>query len=45
MIFWFEKHNKISWIITILIAIFIFYISSLSFEPTPAGGFALDTII
>ena len=45
MIFWFEKHNKFSWIITILIAIFIFYISSLSFEPTPKGGFALDTII
>jgi len=43
MIFWFEKHNKISWIITILIAIFIFYISSLSFEPTPIGGFTLDT--
>jgi len=29
---WFEKHNKLSWIITILIVIFIFYMSSLSFE-------------
>lgn len=29
---WFEKNNKISWIITILIAIIIFYISSLTFE-------------
>ena len=28
MIGWFERHNKISWIITILIAAFIFYVSS-----------------
>ena len=34
MIKWFEKHNRISWIITILIAIIIFYVSSLSF---PSG--------
>jgi len=34
MISWFEKHNKISLIIVILIAILIFYLSSLTF----AGG-------
>ena len=44
MISWFEKHNKLSWIITILIAIFIFYISSLSFEFAPAGGYGWKTI-
>ena len=32
MIRWFEKHNKISLGITILIAIIIFYLSSLTFE-------------
>jgi VanZ family protein len=37
MIHWFEKHNKISLIITILIAIFIFYISSLTFEAGVPG--------
>lgn len=45
MIFWFEKHNKLSWIITILIVGIIFYISSLSFEITPTGGFKWQTII
>ena len=39
MIKWFEKHNKISWIITILIAIVIFYVSSLTFPPGPEAGF------
>jgi glycopeptide antibiotics resistance protein len=29
MIKWFEEHSKISWIITIIIAIVIFYVSSL----------------
>jgi VanZ family protein len=33
MISWLEKHNKISWIITSIIAIAIFYISSLSSAP------------
>ena len=28
---WFEKNYNISWLITIIIAIFIFYISSISF--------------
>ena len=31
MIKWFERHNKLSWTITILIAVLIFYLSSLSF--------------
>ncbi len=38
MISWFEKHNKISWAITILIAIAIFYISSLTFESIGGSG-------
>ena len=44
---WFEKHNKISWIITILIAIFIFYMSSLSFKggPPGEGGVVVNSII
>ena len=44
---WFEKHNKLSLVIALLIAIFIFYMSSLSFEagvPGP-GGIALKSII
>ena len=45
MIFWFEKHNKLSWTITVLIAIIIFYLSSLSFEGVVAGGFGYETII
>jgi VanZ family protein len=45
MIFWFEKHNKISWIITILIAIVIFYLSSLSFEITQEKGVGFETTI
>ena len=31
MIRWFEKHNKLSWVITILIAVIIFYLSTLTF--------------
>lgn len=34
MINWFEKHNKISWLVTIIIVVLIFYISSLTL---PAG--------
>lgn len=33
MLSWFEKHNKISWTITIIIAAIIFYLSSLTFPP------------
>jgi len=32
MIRWFEKHNKISWVITVLIAAGIFYVSSWTSE-------------
>ena len=32
MIKWFERHNKLSWTITILIAALIFYLSSFSFS-------------
>ena len=35
MIRWFEKHNKISLAIAILIAVVIFYLSSLKFEYYP----------
>jgi len=34
---WFEKHNKISWLITIFGAVLIFYISSLTFGVAIAG--------
>jgi len=44
MISWFEKHNKISWIITILIVIMIFYLSTLSFKGAPVGGFGWKPI-
>jgi VanZ family protein len=46
MISWFEKHNKISLIITIIIAIFIFYISSLTFEAgVPGPEFRFKPIV
>ena len=38
MIPWFEKHNKISWTITITAAIAIFYISSRTFQSVSASG-------
>lgn len=37
MITWFEKHYKISWTITIIIAITIFYLSSKTFDGPPGG--------
>ena len=46
MFSYFEKHNKLSWIITILIAIAIFYISSQSFpQGSPGPEFTLKPII
>lgn len=36
MIKFFEKYSKISWLLTIAIASFIFYMSSLTFPPGPA---------
>lgn len=38
MIRWLEKHNYVSWTISILIAIGIFYVSSLTFQTTLGGG-------
>ena len=38
MIKWFEKHKELSWIITILIAVIIFYLSTLSFGKGLVGG-------
>ncbi len=43
MILWFEKHNKMSWVITIFIVIIIFYVSSLTFPPG-APSFGWETI-
>ena len=37
MISWFERHNKLSWLITVLIAVIIFYISSIVFGPGVGG--------
>lgn len=45
MIFWLEKHNKISWVITILIATIIFYLSSISFWITQKKGIGFETTI
>ena len=43
---WFEKHNKISWVITIFIAIIIFYLSSQTFpQGAPGPEFPLKAII
>tara|TARA_Y100000310_G_scaffold339461_1_gene432159 strand:+ start:31 stop:429 length:399 start_codon:yes stop_codon:yes gene_type:complete len=42
---WFEKHNRLSWIITVLIAIFILYMSSLSFEGGGSGGIFIKPIL
>ena len=39
MITFLEKHSKIAWFFVIVIAITIFYVSSLSFEGAPLGGF------
>lgn len=38
MISWFEKNNKISWTITIILTIMIFYVSSLQFAPSSGPG-------
>ncbi len=38
MLNWFEEHSKVSWGITILIALIIFYISSLTFGPSSNIG-------
>ena len=38
MIKWFEFHSKVSWLIVILIAIGIFYVSSQTFPPSQTGS-------
>lgn len=38
MIKWFERHSKLSLGITFIVAIGIFYLSSLTFEPSSKGG-------
>ena len=46
VISWFEKNTAFSWILTILIAIIIFYVSSLSFpNGTPGPEFYLKPIM
>lgn len=45
MIKWFEKHNAISWIISIIIAGFIFYISSLQKGLAISIDFPLKAVI
>jgi VanZ family protein len=35
MLSWLEKHSKVSWTITIIIALIIFYVSSLTFTLGP----------
>jgi len=39
-----EKYSKVSWLFTIAIAVFIFYLSSLTFEPGPYTT-SMNTII
>lgn len=41
----FEKYYVISWIITLIIAILIFYVSSLSFVTTPGPEFPIKSYL
>jgi|SRR3989344_1131022 len=41
---WFDKHNKVSWIITLFIAIAIFYVSTLTFPGEPGKNIAIKSI-
>ncbi|MBS3088382.1 VanZ family protein [Candidatus Pacearchaeota archaeon] len=45
MISWFEKNSKISWLITLAIAVTIFYVSSLTFLPGKLGGSNLKSVL
>lgn len=45
MINWFEKHHRISWIITIVIAGVIFYISSLTFAKGYGKGGSINATL
>lgn len=44
MIGFFEKYSKVSWLITLLTAMAIFYLSSLTFAPSPQTT-GMNTII
>jgi len=44
MIRWLERHDKISWTICLVIAITIFYVSSLAFEPGGKGALSYRPI-
>lgn len=45
MLSWFEKHSKISWVITVLIAISIFYMSTKTASSFPSYGSNLYSIL
>ena len=42
---WLEKHNGISWMVTIILAVVIFYLSSLSFKAGSPGGSSIYSIL
>ena len=44
MIKWFEKHNTLSWVITISIAAIIFYLSTLAFTGVGGTGYGKNWI-
>ena len=45
MFSWFEKRGNISWTFTLLIALTIFYISTITFPPGKPGGIGLNAIL
>lgn len=45
MIFWFEQNYKLSWMITIFIALIIFYTSSLTAEETAGVGVGYNAVL
>ncbi len=45
MIKWLERRNKISWLITLLIAAAISYISTITFPSSPYSGFGIKAIL
>src|SRR3989344_585787 len=45
MIKWLEKYNKVSFFIALIIAAFIFYMSSQPYDPVPTIGFPLKSTV
>lgn len=45
MISWLEKHSKISWMISLALAVFIFYLSSKTFPPSTGGKAGINAIL